>query len=157
MAKSITRGYIKSIAELKGAFDIADDLSDGAGYQVSGTISMKRDAKLTGMAVKAVFAINNNATTDWENCGEDAMFCEEYFVSNGEDTFDLYLADKYDDGLENFWDDNDGDLSPFELTESGAEALDTVYENIYNARTLGRKSIKTEGGESDDDQGTTEP
>ena len=122
-ANSSTKGFIKSFAELKGALNVADPISedDCAGYQLNGDVSLKRDAKLTGMAVKAIFSTTAKAAKNWEDCGGDAGYCEMYFsAGDEEDFFDEYLYDKYKKTL---------DDSSIEY----AETIDDIYEGIYLA------------------------
>ena len=72
------------------------------------------------MAVTAIFGTEKKSGKDWENCGGDASYCEEYFFANGEyDAFDGYLEDKFAKTLE------DG-------VDVG-ETIDDVYEAIYLA------------------------
>lgn len=114
------KGYIKSFAELKGNLTVADKMDDGVGYQLNGEFSLKRDNALTKMAVNAIFGTEKHSGKDWENCGGDASYCEEYFINGDYDSFDAYLEDKYGKTL----DDNNIELG---------ETLDDLYEAIYFA------------------------
>jgi len=138
-ASSSTKGYIKSFAELKGSLNIADTISedDCAGYQLNGDVTLKRDAKLTNMAVNAIFTTSAKAAKNWEDCGGDAGYCEQYFISGEEDYFDEYLSDKYKKTL---------DDSSIELVDT----VDDVYEGIYLAiydEELVTEASGEEGGE----------
>ena len=122
-AANSTKGYIKSFAELKGSLNIADAISadDCAGYQLNGAVSLKRDAKLTGMAVKAIFTTSAKAAKNWEDCGGDASYCEAYFSSGDEpDFFDEYLEDAYKKTID-------------EDSIDYVETIDDLYEGIYFA------------------------
>ena len=121
-ASSSSKGYIKSIAELKGSLNLADAIGDGAGFQLNGAVTLKRDAKLTDMAVKAIFTTTatSKSSKNWEDCGGDAGHCEQYFQADGNyDFFDEYVEDKYSKTL-------DDDIAY-------SDTLDTLYEDIYAA------------------------
>jgi hypothetical protein len=144
-ANSSTKGYIKSFAELKGSLNLADPISedDCAGYQLNGDVSLKRDAKLTGMAVKAIFTTSAKAVKNWEDCGGDAGYCEQYFISGDEDYFDEYLVDKYKKTL---------DDSSIELVDAIDDLYEGIYLAIYDKELVTEASGDDEGGEGGDDQ-----
>lgn len=144
-ANSSTKGYIKSFAELKGSLNLADPLSedDCAGYQLNGDVTLKRDAKLTGMAVKAIFTTSAKAAKNWEDCGGDAGYCEEYFISGDEDYFDEYLYDKYKKTL---------DDSSIELVDTIDDLYEGIYLAIYDEELVIEASGDDEGGDEGGDE-----